>query len=236
MPSATITVLYLIIGIGSLVGSVLMTKKIKDSILDLTTIYTSTEVRKDEISNTMGKKQISGEAAKYDELVNTPLRGEKAIAYQSKIDNTSGSVKSSIFEQEDSTVFRLVEGDEEILVNPKHADLYLEKKFVPLNLDTVQSIISQETAGRLSSNNVEIKEGVIKPGESTFIYGEFDYRSDEEVGKAIQTASDNRFVISDMTKRKVQKTLAKESIMYIVGTLSLFIAGLIILGYGFNIL
>jgi hypothetical protein len=235
MSGLLITVIYIIIGLGSLIGSGYIAQKIQNSILDLKTVYSATEVRKDEISDTMGKKRISGIVEEYDDTVYSPLRGEEVIAYQSKIDNTSGAIKSSIFEQQDSTIFRLVEGDEEVLVNPKNADLYLEKNFVPLHLDTVQSIISQKTSGHISSSNIEVKEGRIKNGDSVFMYGEFDYISDDEVGKAIQTTSDNEFVISDMKSKRVQKILAKETAIYITGTLALFISGIIILGFGFSI-
>lgn len=236
MLESLVTVIYILIGIGSIAGAAYVARdKLTEFTQDLSVVYSSTESTIGDVSGTIEKKNVSGIAEEHDETVQSPLRNRECLAYKSLIQNTTGFIKSTIYEDESKVQFNIRDGSDSVLVETNNADLHLEKDIAPVNLDSVRSILSQEAIGQVSVRDVSAKEGHIKPGDSVFIYGDIKPRTDGEVGDVITTRSDGEMVISNMPRGEIKGHLLKMFASYGLVTSFLFVAGLIVISLGIGL-
>ena len=236
MLESLVTVIYVLIGIGSVAGAIYVAQdKLAEFTRDLSVVYSSTEATIGDVSSTREKKNISGIAEKHEETVQSPLRDRECLAYKSTIQNTTGLIKSTIFEDESRVQFSLRDGSDSALVETNNADLHLEKDVAPVNLDSVRSILSQEAIGQVSVRDVSAKEGHIKSGDSVFIYGDIKPRMDGEVGEAITAETDGEMVISNMPRGEIKRHLLKMFVSYGAVTAFLFVSGLVVASLGLGL-
>lgn len=236
MLESIVTVIYVVIGIGSIAGSVYIARdRLVGFAEDFSVVQSSTESTIGQISNTVEKKNISGIAEKCKETVRSPLRERECLAYESIIENTTGFIKSTIYEDESKVQFKLRDGSDSLLVETNNADLYLEKDIAPINLESVRSILSQEAIGQVSVRDVSAKEGHIKSGDSVFIYGDIKSRTDAEEGSVISTTTDGEMVISNMPGGQIKGHLLKMLVSYGAVTAFLFLSGFVVIFLGLGL-
>lgn len=230
------TFIYVIIGIASIAGSAYVARdRLTDFVQDLSIVRSSTESTIGEITDTIEKRSISGIAEKHKETVQSPLRDRECLAYESTIKNTTGFIKSTIYEDESRVQFSLRDGSDSHLVETNNSDLYLEKDTAPINLDSVRSILSQEALGQVSVRDVSAKEGRVKPGDSVFVYGDIRSRKDAESGEVISTTKDGEMVVSNMPVGQIRGHLLKMILSYSAVSAFLFLSGLIAMFFGLGL-
>lgn len=229
MPGSQILIfVYIIIGLGAFGAGLYVGNRAKVMLIDLMSVVNANDSSIDKIGQFDMTEKISGIARIHETVVNSPLQGNDVIAYESKISQTSGLFSSDLYEDEKGEIFRLIKGEDEIMVDPTHAKFHLDKSLVPINLPSVQNIISNKAVGG-HTRSVQAKEGVIEDGDPVFIYGKIDNIGDKFNQRTIGGRRGEKFIISNMNKKDMKKYLISYSIVYTLGTLTLFGASLAIL-------
>lgn len=226
--SELLTFVFLIIGIGTVLSSGYVGRKARDKISDLTSVMNSNESKIGKVGNKDMMQNVSGIARLHEDTIISPLRGEEAIAYESKISTKSGITSSEIYSDQKAEMFKLVSGDEEVLVDPTHATMHMNKSVVPINLPSVQNVISNHSIG-VNARNLSVKEGLIQNGDSVFLYGQIEEMSSPDVDRRVGGKRGSQFIISNEDKSELKKYLFVHSAVYLMGTLGLIGAGLSII-------
>lgn len=223
--SEILTFVFLIIGIGTVLSSGYMGRKAKDKISDLTSVMNSNEAKIGMVGTKDMMQNVSGVARLHEETILSPLQGAEALAYESKISTKSGITSSSIYSDQKAEIFKLVSGDEEVLVDPTHATMHMNKGVVPINLPSVQNIISDQSIG-VNPRNLSVKEGLIQDGDPVFLYGQMEEMDGRGRNRTIGGKRDSEFIISNEDKSELKKYLFVHSAVYVMGALGLIGAGL----------